>query len=261
MIRREGIEAPQGQWLLIAQADHARLAGELAEAWRDALVPASSRPEWLAAVYHHDDGWPVWDASPAVDQEHGRPIQFTEMPLVDSLAIWQRSIEAVGACGPLAAWMVSGHFSALLRYSNAWQATPHRTGNIRDDFLQRQDAARANWLTAWQRQAPATHTPALAQRGLELLQFFDALSLWFCCSAATQPKRMNLPDGNALTLLPKSSNRVIVEPWPFDAGTLRVAVQARAIPIRRYADALDLANAPSTEVELGWTLVSAEQPA
>src|SRR5689334_22023337 len=101
MIRRPqpGVDS-QPQWVLISQVEHARVSGELAEHWAaGALAP---RDELVATIYHHDDGWREWEQRPDVDPEPGRPRAFTEMPLADSLVIWQRSIDAAARLGNLA---------------------------------------------------------------------------------------------------------------------------------------------------------------
>ena len=57
MIRRDAT-LPDGSpaWVLVSQVDHAHLAGELAEGWRDGLPAASVL---LPTIYRHDDGWRV----------------------------------------------------------------------------------------------------------------------------------------------------------------------------------------------------------
>jgi hypothetical protein len=104
MIRRE-----HGRdWLLISQVEHARLAGELAEAWNfNGGRMVAVRDELVQAVRQHDEGWAVWELSPTVDPETGRPRDFTEMPMPTATGIWSRSIayclehHPASAMGPL----------------------------------------------------------------------------------------------------------------------------------------------------------------
>src|SRR5262245_41885998 len=121
MIRRDGRnESGQPTWLLIAQSEHARLAHQLAACWRRRSgFSAAAYRQWLATVRAHDDGWDEWESVPHLDSVPGRPIQFTEMPGTTALPIWTRSIAACEDLGPLAAFTVSGHFSALLEQHRA----------------------------------------------------------------------------------------------------------------------------------------------
>ncbi|MBS0209508.1 MAG: DUF3891 family protein [Planctomycetes bacterium] len=258
MIRRTMTIAGNPAWALIAQADHAHLAYEFATAWGpEPFAPLADRQQVLRAVRHHDDGWPAWDVAPSVDASSGRPLQFTEMPLAESLAIWQRSIDVTAAIGPLAAWMVAGHFSALLRHTNSWQITSSLPTSQAHEFLARQDADRLGWFADWQGVDPTGNTPAAAQRALELLQFFDALSLWYCCSAAEQPKPLTIPGGQPLRLAPEGADpdgtlRIGWQPWPFAASEMASSVTARAVPPGRYPGAAELAAVPSALVTIHW---------
>ncbi len=89
MIRRDC----DSDWLLISQVDHARLAEVLAAAWGNSQVSRLPMPaELVPAIRDHDEGWLDWEQSPTVDQETGRPLNFTEMPMEVSTRIWEKSI-------------------------------------------------------------------------------------------------------------------------------------------------------------------------
>ena len=114
MIRRDDGD----DWLLISQVEHARLAGEIAAAWGNSAVPALPHPEWLiSAVRDHDEGWRAWELAPRIDPSTGRPRDFTEMPIGDSLVIWRTSIERAVEMSDLGGFAVAGHFRALLTHS------------------------------------------------------------------------------------------------------------------------------------------------
>jgi hypothetical protein len=260
MIRRDAT-APDGTrcWILISQVEHARISGELAEHWgAGGFAPLEPRNDLLPAIFHHDDGWAVWEQHPGVDAKSGRPLNFTEMPLADSLAIWQRSIDAVQASGDLGGYIVSGHFSALLRHVNHWQKIGTDHGTDAADFLARQDAFRAAALTRWQAAHPTSDAQAVAAHGLKCLQFFDALSLWFCTSERDQPQTLDVPGGPPLTLRPHSPTEIRLSPWPLDRSELTIGVAGRQIPATRFATREELAAAPSTTVQLAWRLTPAE---
>src|SRR4051812_16520116 len=98
MIRRE-IELRENErwWLLISQVDHAHISGEIARNLQDSLLP-----EAIEGITHHDDGWAAWEVTPKLNVEIGRPYSFIELPLSESLVIWDRSIAAAREFGPLA---------------------------------------------------------------------------------------------------------------------------------------------------------------
>ena len=151
MIRRD-IDMPPGEpsWALISQVDHARISFELAEHWCEdqlwghrVLANDDTLREALSAIAHHDDGWTEWEQFPGIDPEHHRPLSFTETPLDDSLAIWSESVHRAEKIGPLAAWMVAGHFAALL----SSDLTAPEARQWVDLMQKRRDAWQREWTT------------------------------------------------------------------------------------------------------------------
>ncbi|HEX3871443.1 MAG TPA: DUF3891 family protein [Pirellulales bacterium] len=270
MIRRTQLIDGREHWLLIAQIDHAHVAGRIAQAWSN-LWPAdasdgdaSALIELVEAVFHHDDGWADWDAHPGVDPEKHRPRQFTEMLLDDSLAIWAKSIAVAERIGPLAALTVSGHFSALLRHVNKWQKTYTPDDPKAREFLAAQDRLCAKSLEAWMSE-DSRHTPSLAHRAVELLQFFDAVSLWLCCAERHETQRMTTPDGVELILEPTTlapfEQTISVHPWPLQVVELRLIAETEAVPMTAYSDTEASEAIASRPIRLIWRLVPSAGPA
>jgi hypothetical protein len=280
MIRRDwnDAQAPP-RWILISQVEHARISGQLAEAWGGPAVPALPvREQLVAAVYHHDDGWHEWERAPSVNSATGRPRSFTEMPLADALAIWRRSIERCESHSPLAAWLAAGHFAALLSGGSAWQQTPPNPCQAAQEFLDQMHALRAGWLAQWQAADPARHTRETAQQALEYLQLFDALSLWLCCAAATAPLAVATPGERIVRLTPLApdSNRpttdsaarcgaaargdtaqvfvIAADPWPFSLEGVVLDAPGDAIPAEVYGNDAQLAAARREAVSLQWRI-------
>ena len=151
MIRRDWT-APDGtsRWLLISQIEHAHLAGQLATHWAlEPFAPIAARPEVIAAIVHHDDGWAQWEKSPAVDPNIGRPLSFMEMPLTESLAVWSESSARAAALGNLASSMVANHFISRLLRSSTAKTDPARA------WIAAMRTRQANSLAAWQADDPA----------------------------------------------------------------------------------------------------------
>src|SRR6187401_2881008 len=114
MIRREIKPNDKSTiWLLVSQVEHAQISGELVRNWRDEFSP-----DVAEAITHHDDGWAEWESEPKMNAVIGAPYSFLEMPLAESLVIWDRSIVSARKFGPLAGYIVAGHFYNLLADSD-----------------------------------------------------------------------------------------------------------------------------------------------
>lgn len=243
-------------WLLISQLEHARLSGALAERWDPApLERLTCREELLAAIYHHDDGWADWERSAGIDPESGRPLNFTEMPLVESLAIWRDSIASAGRQGDLAAHVVSAHFCSLLRrFSTRWQADPAKTA-IAAEFLAGQEQLQAERLRARRQRSNEADAAVVAEMALRVLQTFDSLSLWLCCSEQPAAETFGLPGDLPATVAMAAPFEVQISPWPFRGDRAEFEVVGRTVPAIRYQSPAELAVAPSRQLKLRWAFL------
>lgn len=121
MIRRDAHD----RRLLISQVEHARLAADLAEAWRDPqLLEFPQRLELLSAIRHHDDGWAGWEQAPTLNAD-GAPRDFTEMPMPVATDIWSRSIDACAESEELARQLILTDFKQFL-VRRGWKPTESR---------------------------------------------------------------------------------------------------------------------------------------
>jgi hypothetical protein len=259
MIRRDANTSAGPRWILISQIDHARLSAKLAEHWgAGGVAPLAAGEDLLWAIEHHDDGWHQWEQSPDVSPETLLPRSFNEMDLADSLQIWSRSITAAANHGPLAGYVVAGHFCALLRrFSSGWKKDPNRAAQA-GEFLDTFDRLQGRLLRAWQ--AIGHHSVDEAELALAQLQLFDNLSLWFCCESAVESESFETPRGPALSLTPHrpqaadGSQLVTLAPWPLVVPHWNLEVPGRAIAARPYENREDLAAAPAQQVRLRWRL-------
>lgn len=261
MIRREMQLDGRDGWALISQVKHARLAYELARHCDERVLPlVAAREEFLSAVARHDDGWIAWETRPTTID--GRPRNFLEMPIDESLAIWRRSIAVAQTIGPLAAFAVSGHFSAL--GERAEHRRPHSESwcHLVDEFLDEQRELRNEWQSDYVARRPAGGNMAggepQLQRAVRLLQLFDAASLWFCCHEQPEPETFDVPDGRgSITLRMLGSGRVEVDRWPFVEREISLSIAASWIAAAHFEGPEPLAAAARTPVEIGWTLAPA----
>jgi hypothetical protein len=243
MIRRDVLSADgRPEWLLISQVKHAEISGTICEYWSAVqALPADVLSEVLVAVEEHDDGWMEWEQAPEVDAETGRPREFTEMPLSESLVIWSRSIDKSIELGDLAPYMISGHFCALMHRFTHWRHQGLQVVALGEAFLSEQQTKQAIWLEHWRAVDTVTRTVELAQQAVRWLQLFDALSLWLCCAEQKDTQEFEPPVGPKFTLIPRSPEVILVQPWPFDVMSLYLPISGRRIPARKYRDSQELA--------------------
>jgi Protein of unknown function (DUF3891) len=271
MIRRDD----RGDWLIVDQIEHARLAAEVARVWAQAPLFTGSyehlretvdeirdlfgeHSEWFVhhpdlciwlAVAEHDDGWRDWDRAPRINPTNGSPREFREMRIADSSAIWSLSISCCSA-PPLGNYAISRHFCFLAQQCRDGSHAGEEDRQAADRFLHEQanvqsqlalDAAAQGWGDEFD------HCRELAYR---TVQFFDRVSLWLCCSQSTEPESMTTPAGETVDLVPRSLReagqsclQVGIRPYPLCVESLDVSVPARRIAARRYVNDADLHRA------------------
>lgn len=252
MIRREELHGGRASWILISQVDHAHLAADLAEHFgAGGVLPLVEPEQLLPAVRHHDDGWQGWEQQPQIDPRRGVPYDFTEMPLRDSLDIWRGSIAAAAAIGPLAGYVVSGHFSVLLGRSRDSGGSAVEDPAAAEAFLQQQELRRRTWLDEWG--GGDSGAAERAETALAQLQALDLWSLWLCCAPRSEPTELDFP-GTRLRLVPRGDGLVEVSPWPLRVEQLTVRVAGRRVAAGKYPDWPALEAAGPVPVELGWRL-------
>lgn len=242
MIRREiTLENDTRAWLLISQVEHARISGELTRAWHK---PFSHEVD--EAITHHDDGWAKWEAAPQLDLERGRPLSFLEMNIADAIEIWHDSIATARRIGPLAGVIVAGHFLGLASGSD------HAEHPLAQEWLREVSRQRTAWLEEWRSDSPA-NTPAVADRGQQMLLTADLLSLWLSMDGPiTGSNSASMPNAEmqsrASTVLgkyqftPQDKSMRDSEiawqgsltPWPFAAAELALASPALVVPAAHY---------------------------
>ncbi|HMP05981.1 MAG TPA: DUF3891 family protein [Lacipirellulaceae bacterium] len=263
MIRRD-IRLADGSagWMLIEQVEHARLSGELAalSLGRFAApghpgaappLPAEVRHEVLTAIRRHDDGWSAWDRDPQFDSHEARPLAFTELPPAEACAVWTRSIDAAAAFGPLAGWMVAGHFLRLARHSDTARHDPAVA-----EWRERIEGRRTAWLDQWTSSSRLPQAASLADEALEWLWTFDEASLWFCCTCDSQeasipcaPEPYCIGRGTPLEmhLALTGNGRASADPWRFGVPAIEVQVDGRVAPARRYSGWAELLAAATPQ--------------
>jgi hypothetical protein len=208
------------EWLLVAQPDHAALAGDLAARISSPFLPERD-DEIIQGITLHDEGWAALDREPLMDAA-GRPKSFLDFLPSAFVIAWRESIERAEKVAPIAGLIVSGHFCRLGQ--NRMKAaidTPSDTQILRE-FLIR-EGERQRRLESMQGRS-AEQIRAL----VDLLQFCDVLSLYLCCGSRASVDFPQEFAGQSISLLRRGEMCVFTPPM-FDDG-VSLAVRAQRFP-------------------------------
>jgi hypothetical protein len=216
------------------------LAGQLAEAWGNDRF---ARPEPFAllvrAAYEHDAGWTDWEAAPRVDPATKLPYQFTDVPVDEHFAFYQRGVDAVAAADAHAGLLVNLHCQGF--HNQRFGTLPQL---VRKPHPPEQEATVRQALAALQAQQRdlgrrvRVEEPVLWAQ-YDLLQVYDRLSLYLCMPPLREADLGPVPvevDGASATLALRPADGVFLAPWPFREATVSCAIAGRLVPHRAYAD-------------------------
>lgn len=226
-------------WQLVTHPDHARLAGQIAEAWGNERF---ARPDpfdpILAAVRRHDDGWIARDAAPFLTPD-GRPEAFTrklvgayaafeEIDLPRYLEVRGAATEAVARDNPLAGVLVSMHTVNLLTEQADLESIRPEHREIHRAFVDGQ--------RRWQQKTADTLnlSAGMLRRGFEFLQACDNLSLILCADYHEAiPLRHTHPDREGVRRTLQCRGIVggvwQIDPWPFVADEIALELPCRDV--------------------------------
>lgn len=165
---------PAEQWSLIAQPDHADLAGELAERVHCEYFPALD-DEVVEAIRLHDEGWAEFDREPVI--QDGRPLSFLDIEPDVFVKAWRGSIASAKAASLIGGLLVSFHFQRLAEFRLRLPTDSPEHRRLVEDFL-RDEAAETSRLIPLQ-----PRSPEQVQELVDVLQFCDLLSLYVCCGS------------------------------------------------------------------------------
>ena len=228
---------------VIEQTDHARMSGQLSEAFGNASFAAPVPHELLTyIVAHHDEGWKSVDALHEQSPETGLPHHLTQTPLPYLVKTSKASPEFNEAhhafCGLLSSMHTYGLFNGRYGMSDfifidkisddaKQDVTDMLNAELeRQDRLKKELAANAE-SAAWVEEAALMNN-------YKLLQFFDTLSLYFHMTHTEgrgESKFLHVPDGkgtdHTLTITPTDDGAYALSPYPFKDDSLEVSVEGR----------------------------------
>ena len=221
-------------WWLITHPDHARLAGEFAASWGNALFRRPEpRTRVLYGIAAHDDGWTARDAKPSITRQ-GKPSAFStelvgkyaafeEIDLVDYLAVRERAVRIIAESDPYAGLLIALHTYNLLTAHADRSTISMEQLPLLDAFLDGQRAYQRELRAAIE----ADSTLGLEEKSVQridehfrLLQACDNLSLLTCVAFSApadllHPLPLNGGGSAEVLVLPLGPRHFRLEPWPF----------------------------------------------
>lgn len=226
-----------GKVLAIAQPDHARFAGAMAEAWGGSvLVPEPWHPV-VVATARHDDGWSKWEEEPTLKPD-GSPHDFISISMDERIDIFNRCVDLVND-DIYAAALVSMHVIGLF----LGRMEPNRRKMI--DGLQGEPRKQADQFIssqhAWQKKAMEGLDVRNLMLQYRLLEAYDRVSLALCMQPISNFTTLvfdyvPLRAGNPVDKLNLeiSGDRIILDPYPFKEDDLELSVPARLIGDQQF---------------------------
>jgi hypothetical protein len=237
-----------GRWIVIEQAEHARHAGAIAEAWdRGGLGPLPA--SLITAARLHDIGWAEWDREPALDPMTGGPANFTSVRDDRHSGFYARGIRSVAREEAYAGYLVSLHASGIYSGRYGWRGLEpiawDSIGEAGRRFLADQRSYRTELLEEAMREHPDLVEFDAAWSCYMLLQTVDYLSL-LCCLGLEAKGCGPVPLGQTwgqIAIRRTSPWGVALKPFPFQGEVLELEVASRSLPLRRYAGEVEMRSA------------------
>ena len=238
-----------GSAIAIGQASHAWLSGQLARAWGNERFGAVEPWEEVClGAEQHDIGWAMWDTRPSLNPDTGLPYTFLELPIEPKLELWSGAATRMYAQSRYAALLVSMHGTAL--YERFWPEGADPA--LKQAFMDSQHALQEELIASLGADRDEV------RRNQQLIWAWDSLSLGLCLAwPATELQDVPVADGLAsIELRPLGDGRAELDPWPFEAESVRVRAEGRRLSAR-YGDDDELhaalARAPWVTLEFELT--------
>jgi hypothetical protein len=220
LVRRDGDAA-----VVIGQASHAWIAGQLARSWGNERFPAPEpREEVCLAAEQHDVGMAEWDVRPALNPETGLPRSFLELPVSVHVGLWSAAPAKLLSQSRYAALLVSMHGVALQGLRNLSRLdAPDRKLVV--DYLASQRELQTKLA---ERVGADAQTLARNQR---LVWTWDSMSLALCLGwGSTELKQVPGRDRTIdMRLENMAPDRFALDPWPFRRPELEVHCEGRVL--------------------------------
>ncbi|HMO26473.1 MAG TPA: DUF3891 family protein, partial [Tepidisphaeraceae bacterium] len=260
------VRETDAHWHIIAQHEHARLSGILAEHVGNERFAGLCRDEATIGIALHDAGWQTIDRDAPPLTPVGKPADVFECDLAVSMQAWSASSQLAADVHPYAGLLVSLH--GLRLSSDAGTSSPGKPSKLpegdlrlRFEFNKFQHAQIELQEQLRPRLGLRTDRPlrlGLSEDSVDLdeamlasdfawLRAMDAISLIACMDRApfdTTPPVPLQPAGGTIRLKTRRrGERLIVGPWPFNTLAIECTIAMTRIPKRRFQTPAELAEA------------------
>ncbi len=212
---------------LIAQPDHAALAGDIAAHLSPQRVPGLDQGV-RQAIALHDEGWGPLDA--AAFAAPRRPASFIDETPPTFIEAWTASIDRCQQLAPIGGVIVSQHFCRLADFRLRSRKDAPDDTRLLLGFLTAEDQRRRALLPACSGYDPGFLT--------DVLQFCDVLSLYLCCGAQESvvfPQRFAGQEVRLERLHTRDQAAICRFPPAILDGTTELAVSGRRWPDPRQS--------------------------
>lgn len=237
-------------WEIITQRAHGLLAAQFGMQWRFAERP-SRWLETLLAIAEHDDAEVELDSEDLLTPQGG-PVNFA-MKTFNQEHCERLSRFSITKSRYIAL-LTSMHMEFLHREEE-------KVNDQAKEFLVQQRRLQEEWRKDLKLEKEAV------KKTYSLLEWCDAFSL-LICQKQLQPERRSIeisqgPDGERYQLYQVDSNKLTINPWPFETPAFSVSYETRLISQLQFKDSSafreQFHKAKVTEVV--WSLVKTEPPA
>ena len=265
MIRREW----NGDFVVIAQPEHARLSGVLAEPWgAGEFVRPEPWDEVLLATYEHDGGWVEWEERPTLDADHLLTNFNGTTPEV-TIDNFRRGVQKVYDKGrPYAAALVSRHAANVYELILRIRALEPEDEPKYEAYIEELEAGQAKILRelADQPKFEQAVTKENFHRNGRFLTVLDLLALILCNGWTHLDHMAEVPVGidtfgdvGVKWSGPDGPEEMCLEvtPWPYPLDSLEASAAGRRIPGHPFDSEEDLHAAlrEAPPVELNFRLI------
>lgn len=233
-------------WQVVLQTDHADVSAACARLWTDR---GTCHASLVVAAERHDDGWAVWEQSPMMEPDTGRPLNFLDVAVPAHLAFYRAGIAAITDEDPYAGLLVSMHGAGIYRHRYGTQPELKLSGA--DEF--------GDLVEAFVAEQEASHPLRRDAIGVSederwadyhRLQIYDRFSLFFCMNDLGARERVDI---GGFWLEAIEDGRVRMEPYPFGPEKADFTLLRRSLPKRRRTmDELrhELLGTPAERLEI-----------
>ncbi len=239
----------EGGWEIITQRAHGLLAAQLGIHWK-----SEDRPErWtetLLAIAEHDDAEVELEGENLLTGQGG-PLNFAMKSF--ELEHCERLSRFSITKSRYIALLTSMHMEFLYRKEE-------KSNEEARKFLQEQRKLQEEWRYELQLEKEA------AEKIYSFLEWCDAFSL-LICQNNIQPEHRSIeisqgPQGNKYQLYQVDTDKLTIDPWPFEPSSLRVYFESRLISQLQFKDAAEFREAfhKAKVTETVWELVKSKIP-